>query len=179
MSKIINFNSIKATKSTKSSNPSTLQHAKNKLFILIGIPCSGKSTYSKKFLYKTNTLVVSSDEIRKELTGTYKYSSKNNESVFKIAKTRIYEALSDGYDVVWDATNLNEKHRKDFIKIGKITNSELVAVVFNIPLQVCLNRNSQRDFEIRLPDTVIKKMATANLNIDESEGFNDIIFKNN
>lgn len=179
MSKIINFNSIRTTNSNKhNNNPSNLHNAKNKLFILIGIPCSGKSTYAKKFLYKTNTIVISSDEIRKELTGTYKYSPEHNEIVFEIAKSRIYAALSDGYDVIWDATNIYKKYRKDFIKIGKVTNAELIAIVFNIPLQVCLNRNAQRNHDTKLPNTVIRKMATVNFNISISEGFSEIIFKN-
>ena len=37
-----------------------------KLFILIAIPCLGKSTYAKRFLYNSNVIIISSDNIRKE-----------------------------------------------------------------------------------------------------------------
>ena len=41
----------------------------NKLFMLVGLPASGKTTCGKRLAEVEDALIVSSDEIRKELLG--------------------------------------------------------------------------------------------------------------
>ena len=82
---------------------------KNKLYIMCGIPGSGKSTYAKTYL--TNTLYVSRDEIRFKLVKEDEdYFSKENE-VFDTFIAKINEGLRQSLDVVADATHLNSKSR--------------------------------------------------------------------
>lgn len=148
----------------------------NKLYIMIGIPCSGKSTYAKMFLSGLNTIVISSDQIRKDLTGTYKYSAGDNDFVFASADFKIEQALSKGYNVAFDATNTKSKYRRKVIDIGQHFNCYIVAVVFRTPINICLDRNFKRDFERKVPDEIILRMSSFNLNIDKSEGFDEIVF---
>ena len=64
----------------------------NHLYILIGIPCSGKSSYAQELLLKKpDIVVIATDEIRRELTGTYEFASESNKMVFDIAKKMIQE----------------------------------------------------------------------------------------
>ena len=57
-------------------------------YILSSIPGSGKTTWAKNFkACNLNTFIVSSDEIRKELGGTYQYF-KEEERVWKIFFSR-------------------------------------------------------------------------------------------
>lgn len=161
----------------KKTNPFiSNERVTNKLYILIGIPCSGKSTYANKRLDNANIVIVSTDEIRKELTGTYIFSQETNDRVFDIAKSEIQLWLDKGYDVVFDATNTNKKYRKKFIDIGIKNNSRIIGVVFMTPLRICLIRNSVRDCERQVPEDIIVKMSGFNPNIDDSEGFNEVIF---
>lgn len=148
------------------------------LYIMIGIPCSGKSTYVKKHFNCSNTIIVSSDQIRKELTGTYKYSMSDNDFVFALAEYNIEQALSKGYNVVFDATNTILNYRRKVLDIGKSFNSHIVALVFRTPASVCLARNSKRTYEIKVPDEIIINMSSFNSNIDKSEGFDEVIFIN-
>jgi len=148
----------------------------NKLYIMIGIPCSGKSTYAKMFLSSLNTIIISSDQIRKDLTGTYKYSARDNDSVFASANFKIEQALSEGYNVVFDATNTNSKYRRKAIDIGQIFNCHIVAVVLRTPTNICLERNFRRAFERKVPNEIILKMSSFNSNIERSEGFDEIVF---
>jgi predicted kinase len=147
---------------------------KNKLYILIGIPCSGKSTYANEYLNNSHTIIVSSDKIRKDLTGTYKFSSENNNLVFDIAKKQVQNALSNGFDAVVDATNTNKKYRKNFIKISNEYNCNIIAIVFKTPLALCLKRNSKRDNDRRVPEQIIIEMSEFDSNIKESDGFDEI-----
>lgn len=90
------------------------------LFLPIGIPGSGKSTWIKKNILENKNfspssfVIVSPDEIRKELTGDISDQSKNAE-VFEEAKKRASEALNKGKIVIFDATNLNTENRLSLI----------------------------------------------------------------
>lgn len=178
MGTIIDFNNFRKI------NNSTIQKRefnvipRNRLYILIGIPGSGKTTFAKKYLNKINTVLVSTDEIRKKLTGTYSFSTKTNERVFTTAKRIINDSLLNGFDVIFDATNTKKEYRKDFIKIAQDTNSDAIAFIFNTPLSICLKRNSARITEKRVPDDIIIKMANSNLNVGNNEGFSEIHYIN-
>lgn len=183
MGKVVDFNKYK-TKSSKNDNEESISRTidnslirlENSLYILIGIPNSGKSTYADNFLLKhPNIIVIATDEIRNQLTGTYEFSLKSNKSVFDIAKKMINEALVQGFDVVFDATNTNKRYRKTIINIAKRNNAKTIAVVFKTPLGICLDRNSTRSIEIRVPKDVIVEMSKYDSNISESEGFEKVI----
>lgn len=79
----------------------------------IGISGSGKSTWIKS-LPEGEYTIVSPDEIRKELTGSISDQTRNAE-VFLQVDNRINEAISNGEQVILDATNLNTKLRRQFI----------------------------------------------------------------
>ena len=131
MGKIIDFNIFKNTNITNNKyadNKSSVEY-NNRLYILIGIPCSGKTSYANKHFNKPNTVVVSSDEIRKDLMGIYEYYEKTNKLVFDNAKCMIKEGLSKGFNVVFDATNTNSKNRKPILKIAKEIGCETTAIV--------------------------------------------------
>lgn len=66
---------------------------KPKLYIMVGLSGSGKSTIAKEIAEtEENTIIVSSDAIREELTGKVEDQSKNEE-VFKIFHNRIRKGL--------------------------------------------------------------------------------------
>ncbi len=85
------------------------------LIFMIGIPGSGKTTWSKQFVKdNSNYIRICPDEIREELTGNISDQSKNN-LVWEITKKRVIENLKSK-NVILDATNLKNKDRNKFIK---------------------------------------------------------------
>ena len=115
-----------------------------KCIILCGIPGSGKTTYAKKYIKKhENTIHLSSDKIREELWGNESTQGDNNE-VFSLMQKRAIEALNNGQNVVYDATNITRKDRgyiisrcPQFVKIE--------AHVVWAPIETCLNRDAERE----------------------------------
>lgn len=82
-----------------------------KLEILIGLPGSGKSTYAKEeHESDSNSVYLSSDKIREELYGNESVQG-NPAEVFTLMQSRAIEALKNGRDVFYDATNLTRKDR--------------------------------------------------------------------
>ena len=121
------------------------------LYVMIGIPGSGKSTYAKNI---PNTTVVSSDEIRHELTGDYSNLTKDKQ-VFPLLEKRILDLLKAGKDAVYDATNINlTKRRKITAKYSDL--AKIVYIFMDTPLKVALERNRNR--ERKVPEDVIRNM---------------------
>ena len=89
------------------------------LIILSAMPGSGKSTWAKKYKEEhPNTFIVSSDEIRFEITGTSQDFSRQKE-VWELFSLRIHEYAKkcDDVTVILDALNdlncLREKYVKE------------------------------------------------------------------
>ena len=90
----------------------------NKLYMMIGLPASGKSTIAKELSKSEDAIIMSSDEIRKEFGDINDQSQ--NEKVFEEVEKRIKEGLLKS-NVIYDATNINYKKRRAFLqKLNKI-----------------------------------------------------------
>lgn len=146
----------------------------NELYLLVGIPCSGKSTYANKCHRNSNTIIISSDDIRKELTGSYEFSKQTNNLIFDIAKERTRVALSNGFNVVFDATNIIKKYRNDFVKISKNCGCKINAIVFDTLLSECLKRNIKRNSERKISEDILVMMYKNRDSVGIKEGFSEI-----
>jgi len=104
------------------------------LFVLIGIPGSGKSSWIKH--HTKNFYIVCPDNIRKKYYSDIS-DQNNNTAVWNIAKGQVISALECNHDVVLDATNVNTLYRREFLK-DIIPYHKVKAVVFNIsPEKAC------------------------------------------
>ena len=134
------------------------------LFIPIGLPGSGKSTWAKE----TDAIVVSSDAIRGELFGDASIQG-DPKRVFALMGERTIAAISAGHDVIYDATNLTKWARKSII--DKLPAScEVVFVEFTASVDVCIKRQNLRTRKV--PSEVIINMASRReaVSIDEAGG---------
>jgi predicted kinase len=116
---------------------------KPKLILLCGVPGSGKTTYAKDYVERnSNTIHLSSDAIRKELYGDESIQGNPGE-VFTLMQKRAIEALNNGIDVIYDATNITRKDRSGIIgvcpKFAKIECHIVWA-----PIEECIERDSKR-----------------------------------
>jgi predicted kinase len=144
-----------------------------KLYLTCGIPASGKSTWTSKFLQNNpNTIVICPDDIREELTGDASDQSKNKE-VWELAYERLNTALCRKLDVLFDSTMVDEVSRKFPLEISKKYKAETIAVAFPVGLETALKRNAGRDRKV--PEDVIRKFYERFVFPDESEGFDNVI----
>ena len=105
-----------------------------RLTVLCGLQGSGKSTYAKSLKAE----VVSSDAIRKEFPGI------KNDTTFQKVYERINKLLSEGKNVVLDATNITNKSRRQVFQNVKVP-CKKICVIFNIPYNICLERVRERN----------------------------------
>lgn len=129
------------------------------IYIMVGVAGSGKSSYIRTNKSK-NSLVLSSDEIRKELFD--KLSQENNQLVFETMNKRLIAAVKENSfdEVYYDATNLSRKKRIGLYKNIKQVNKNInvTILLFLLPLNVLLKQNSQRIGDAVVPKHSIKRM---------------------
>lgn len=112
----------------------------------MGLPGSGKSSYAKEYLkdHPEDTIWCSSDQIRKELYGDESIQGNAN-TVFQTLHKAVSKYLKNGYNVIYDATNVTRKSRKSIISIGKNIGVHIHGVIMWASLEECLNRDNLRD----------------------------------
>ena len=144
-----------------------------KLYVMIGIPGSGKSFISEKLATKHNAIVFSSDAYRLKVCGDENCQDRNQE-VFSLLYKELRQALIEGKNCIFDATNVTRKDRsRIFNQINGIDNVEVIAYVMRTPLEVCIEQDLHR--ERCVSREVIKKFLYKYEFPQRFEGFSDII----
>lgn len=129
------------------------------LYMMIGPPGCGKTYFAAKLHHSNGAKIVSSDDIRKELYGD-ETIQKNNHMVFDIAHKRILKELQEGRSVIFDATNVTQDNRDNFLRKVKGLNRliYICGLVYGGTLTECLQQNSNRNRTV--PEDVVRKMWT-------------------
>lgn len=149
------------------------------VYILIGLPGCGKSTWREAHLRANpalDTVIISTDdmveEIAREKGLTYDEAYKALD--FKAATSRMRatfrQALNKGQDVIVDRTNMSRKARKMFLK-DLPAGYESVAVLFTVPDTVLKQRLADRAAATgkSIPEDVIESMASRYMAPDHVE----------
>ena len=143
------------------------------LNIMIGFPGSGKSSYARKYLLTNKSVYLSSDQIRVDMYGFE--DQTHNSEVFERMKKETILALQNGFDVIYDATNLVRKRREALIKDikSKTQNIEINAYLCCTPINIVLERNMTRT-ERHLPWDKLVQMIQSVEPPMYYEGFDNI-----
>ena len=154
--------------------------SKKNVFILCGIPASGKSTWAKnnKDILNGNTMVVSRDKIRYSLLKNGdKYFSKEKE-VYNIFIKVIKFGLNNKNinNIIIDATHLSVgSRRKLLISLEKeLKKVNVFGIAFSTPLDVCLKRNTKRCGRAKVPKEQLENMYKNFTIPKKDEGFDEI-----
>jgi predicted kinase len=123
-----------------------------KVTILKGLPASGKSTWAKEQVQKSQggCKRVNKDDLCSMIDGG-KYSKGNERFVLTMRNRLIFEALNAGKHVIVDDTNLYPKHEEDIRELVRsynacYNNTVTVEVkVFNTSVEECIARDLKRE----------------------------------
>lgn len=129
-----------------------------KVLVLRGLQGSGKSTFAKQWVNEDpeHRVRFNRDDIRNMLG---KYWVPSRETLINVIyNSFLTGAMKKGYNIVIDNMNLDEKYLKDIQEdidwFNNMTDDDYetkwryemeVKDFFHIPLQVCIERDAQRD----------------------------------
>ena len=153
---------------TPPAEQTALKSPKGYVVLTIGLPGSGKTTWYKR----RGVTPLSSDLLRTLLFDDIteqRYQGLVFSTLRSLLRARLIAKMPWNYV---DATNLSPHERRQWIKMAKSFGYEVQAVFFDVPLAVCMERNSKRDRAVT--DEVMQKMAERLKPPTFKEGFEKI-----
>ncbi len=136
--------------------------------LTIGLPGSGKTTWFKR----RGVTPLSSDLLRTILFDDIteqRYQGLVFSTLRSLLRARLIAKMPWNYV---DATNLSPHERRQWIKMAKSFGYEVQAVFFDVPFEVCMERNRRRERVVS--DEVMHKMAERLRPPNFKEGFSKI-----
>jgi predicted kinase len=148
--------------------PETAKTPKGYVVLAIGLPGSGKTTWFKR----RGVTPLSSDMLRGILfddISEQRYQGLVFSTLRSLLRARLIAKMPWNYV---DATNLSPHERRQWIKMARSFGYEVQAVFFDVPFEVCMERNSRRDR--MLNEESMRKMAERLRPPSFKEGFHKI-----
>jgi len=149
------------------------------VYVLVGIPGSGKSTWISQQDWAKDCVIASTDNFIEQYA---RQQGKTYDDVFEeymptavqLMNAAVNTARDQQKDIIWDQTNINIKSRKR--KFQMLKGYTHVAVVFPIPEAAVLERRLAGRVGKTIPKSVIESMISNFTVPTESEGYDKIIF---
>lgn len=140
--------------STDRRAPRTLPVPDLSLVVLIGATGSGKSTFARRHFKPTE--IVSSDFCRGLVADDENDQSASGDA-FDVLHYIVGKRLAAGRLTVVDATNVQSEARRRLVQLAREYDVLPVAVVLDLPEEVCLARNAKRPDRSDMPRHVVQR----------------------
>jgi predicted kinase len=148
--------------------PQAAKATRGFVVLAIGLPGSGKTTWFKR----RGVTPLSSDMLRSILFDDIteqRYQGLVFSTLRSLLRARLIAKMPWNYV---DATNLSPHERRQWIKMAKSFGYEVQAVFFDVPFEVCMERNHRRERVVS--DDTMQKMAERLRPPNFKEGFSKI-----
>ncbi|MEV0411861.1 polynucleotide kinase-phosphatase [Streptomyces sp. NPDC050448] len=124
------------------------------LVVLIGATGSGKSTFARKHFKATE--VISSDYCR-GLVADDENDQSASKDAFDVLHYIAGKRLAAGRLTVVDATSVQQEARRQLVQLARAHDVLPIAIVLDLPEEVCAERNAARPDRAGLPRAVIQR----------------------
>ena len=148
-----------------------------RVYVLVGVPGSGKSTWIKNQDWALGLTVISTDAFVEDYA---RAQGKTYNEVFQdhmptavdLMTEQVVFAREHGHTIIWDQTSTTIKSRKK--KFNMLPDYEHIAVVFRTPESTELARRLASRVGKSIPDHVMRSMINGWLEPSLEEGYLEI-----
>lgn len=160
-----------------------LNEGKPVLVVLVGLPCSGKSTWAKSFVEDNNIQLLSRDQFIEDYAGKHNttyheaWGKVNQKEIDRSYYYNLKKAISTKQSIIVDKTHLSNKFRKTTIKSFPNVYKK-IAVVFNIPEDLRASYENTRE-DKKIPSNVINSMKEQYDVSDIGSEFDEVFWVHN
>jgi predicted kinase len=137
-----------------------------KLFVMVGLPLSGKTTYSEYLRRITCATIVNPDTVRLAIHGN-QYIQTAEPFVWATTETMVRTLLMSDHSVILDAVNNTKERRSVWVRMAKEFDLTAKFCVMQTTYEDCLRRNTDLN---RLDPSIITKMYEKYQRVTEDEG---------
>jgi predicted kinase len=154
-----------AAKTPTTAAPRT---SKGSVILAIGLPGSGKSSW-----FKRHKITPLSSDILRGMLFDDPTEQRFQDLIFSNLRSMLKARLIARRPLNYvDATNLTPHERQSWVKLGHDYGYEVQAVFFDVPLEVCLQRNQRRERVVA--EDVMRRMSSKLKPPTFEEGFSKI-----
>ena len=118
------------------------------LYVMVGAPGSGKSTWAKAHLHNVN--YISRDIVRLSIVKDNEYIFAHEDEVYGKFVDILADGLLNGHDMVADATHLSHGARHKLVRAlakRQVTADkyDIIFIMMDTPINECIRRDSLRE----------------------------------
>jgi predicted kinase len=149
----------------------------SKVYVMVGVPGSGKSTWIANQHWANECIVVSSDQLveaeaaRQGKTYNDVFKEYINEAI-SLMLDQVIAARDSGKDIIWDQTSVNVKSRRKKFKM--LPDYEHIAVVFDVPAEDELDQRLASRPGKTIPKEIVSSMIDTFEMPTEEEGYKEV-----
>lgn len=144
------------------------------MVVLVGPSGSGKSTFASRHFLPTQ--VLSSDALRAVVADDANDQTATN-AAFELLHSALGMRLARRRLTVVDATSVEGWARQHLLSVARRLGRPAAAIVFNLPLATCLERNAARADRQLPPAAIRRQHARMRASLDglAAEGFEPLV----
>lgn len=139
------------------------------LYIMVGLPGSGKSTKAKEIANETGAIITSLDSIREEVAGSRENWHKNpdifnnamSRSIANIQNAMVEWHLKNGESVIVDNMNLKSRYVAFFQELSKKYGANIEFIKMKCDWTTLKERNKTRPVNERVDEDWLYMMFKA------------------
>lgn len=154
-----------------------------KAYIMVGVPHSGKSYFTKNILKNSNNVIISSDDYiqdkanKENKTYSEVFNQYINDATNYMNNQLVY-AINNGFDIIWDQTNLTKRKRSTIISKIPKEYSTIHCISFMFPNDIDKWKTALKVRGINegksIPDSAIDYMLKSYQEPTKDEGFHSV-----
>ena len=139
------------------------------LYIMVGLPGSGKSTKAKEIAKSTDAIIISLDSLREEIAGSRKnwhenpdiFNNTMSHSIVNIQNAMVEWQLKNGKSVIIDSMNLQSRYITFFQKLSIKYGAKIELIKMICDWETLKERNRTRPFDERVNEDWLYMMFKA------------------